>query len=155
MKTRKFGNSDLMVSSIGLGCMGMSEWYGPTDDEESRDTIKAAFDMGLNFFDTADVYGNGHNETLLGEAVKVIRRNVVLATKFGFLPNEAGLNAHPDYVKKACDKKMQGKPGSIGMVKCAGRRCIPDSRDQANNLSGGKYRFAEDHADQRRTQQNQ
>ncbi len=106
MKTRKFGNSDLMVSSIGLGCMGMSEWYGPTDDEESRDTIKAAFDMGLNFFDTADVYGNGHNETLLGKAVKGIRRQVVLATKFGFLPNEAGLNAHPDYVKKACDASL-------------------------------------------------
>ena len=106
MRIRKFGNSDLTVSSIGLGCMGMSEWYGPTDDEESRATIKAAFDMGLNFFDTADVYGNGHNETLLGDAVKRIRREVVIATKFGFLPNEAGLNAHPDYVKQACDASL-------------------------------------------------
>lgn len=106
MKTRKFGNSDLTVSSIGLGCMGMSEWYGPTNDEESRATIKAAFDLELNFFDTADVYGNGHNETLLGDAVKGIRRKVVLATKFGFLPNEAGLNAHPAYVKKACNASL-------------------------------------------------
>lgn len=86
--------------------MGMSEWYGPTDDEESRATIKAAFDMGLNFFDTADVYGNGHNETLLGGAVKAVRRDVVIATKFGFLPNEAGLNAHPGYVKNACDASL-------------------------------------------------
>ena len=106
MKKRKIGNSDLLASSLGLGCMGMSEWYGPTNDEESRATIKAAFDMGLNFFDTADVYGNGHNETLLGKAVKGIRRQVVLATKFGFLPNEAGLNAHPDYVKQACDASL-------------------------------------------------
>ena len=106
MKKRKIGNSDLVASCLGLGCMGMSEWYGPTDDEESRATIKAAFDMGLNFFDTADVYGNGHNETLLGKALKGIRRQVVLATKFGFLPNEAGLNAHPDYVKQACDASL-------------------------------------------------
>lgn len=106
MKRRKLGSSDLMVSGIGLGCMGMSEWYGPTDDEESRATIKAAFDMGLNFFDTADVYGNGHNETLLGGAVKAVRRDVVIATKFGFLPNEAGLNAHPGYVKNACDASL-------------------------------------------------
>ena len=100
------GNSDLTASGIGLGCMGMSEWYGPADDEESRETIKSAFDMGLNFFDTADVYGNGHNEILLGSAVKGIRQDVIVATKFGFLPNEAGLNARPDYVRKACDASL-------------------------------------------------
>ena len=76
--------------------MGMSEWYGPTNDEESRATIKLAFEMGLNFFDTADVYGNGHNETLLGSVVREIRQDVILATKFGFLPNEAGLNGRPN-----------------------------------------------------------
>ena len=100
------GNSDLLASRIGLGCMGMSEWYGPTNDEESRATIKLAFEMGLNFFDTADVYGNGHNETLLGSAVREIRQDVILATKFGFLPNEAGLNGRPEYVKKACDASL-------------------------------------------------
>lgn len=106
MIKRNIGNSDLMASGIGLGCMGMSEWYGPTDDEESRKTIRSAFEMGLNFFDTADVYGNGHNETLLGSAVKGVRQDVILATKFGFLPNETGLNARPDYVRQACDASL-------------------------------------------------
>lgn len=106
MRKQKMGNSDLLASSLGLGCMGMSEWYGPTNDEESRATIRLAFKMGLNFFDTADVYGNGHNETLLGSAVRGIRQDVILATKFGFLPNEAGLNGRPEYVKKACDASL-------------------------------------------------
>jgi aryl-alcohol dehydrogenase-like predicted oxidoreductase len=107
MEKRKIGNSELMASALGLGCMGMSEWYGPTNDEESLATIRLAFDSGLNFFDTADVYGNGHNEKLLGKALKKIRQQVVLATKFGFLPNEAGLNGRPEYLKKACDASLQ------------------------------------------------
>lgn len=107
MEKRKIGNSDLMASVLGLGCMGMSEWYGPTNDEESLATIRLAFDSGLNFFDTADVYGNGHNEILLGKALKKIRQQVILATKFGFLPNEAGLNGRPEYLKKACDASLQ------------------------------------------------
>ncbi len=106
MKKQKMGNSELQASGIGLGCMGMSEWYGPTNDEESLATISSAFDMGLNLFDTADVYGNGHNETLLGRALGKIRHEVILATKFGFLPNEAGLNGRPEYVKKACDASL-------------------------------------------------
>ena len=106
MRKQKLGNSDLLASSLGLGCMGMSEWYGPTNDEESRATIELAFEMGLNFFDTADVYGNGHNESLLGSAVRGIRQDVILATKFGFLPNEAGLNGRPKYVKEACDASL-------------------------------------------------
>ena len=106
MKRKAIGNSELEASSIGLGCMGMSEWYGPTDDEESRATIHSAFDMGLNFFDTADVYGNGHNESLLGSAVKQHRHEVILATKFGFLPSETGLNGRPEYVKQACDASL-------------------------------------------------
>ena len=106
MEKRKIGNSELLASRVGLGCMGMSEWYGPTNDEESRLTIQSAFDWGLNFFDTADVYGNGHNETLLGNAIKKIRQDVILATKFGFLPDEAGLNARPEYVRKACDASL-------------------------------------------------
>jgi len=106
MRKQCIGNSDLFASEIGLGCMGMSEWYGPTDDEESQATIKAAIDMGLNFFDTADVYGNGHNETLVGSTLKNIRQEVILATKFGFLPSESGLNGRPEYVKKACDASL-------------------------------------------------
>jgi len=106
MRKQKMGNSGLMASPLGLGCMGMSEWYGPTNDKESRATIKLAFERGLNFFDTADVYGNGHNETLLGSAVREFRQDVILATKFGFLPNEAGLNGRPEYVKKACDASL-------------------------------------------------
>jgi len=100
------GNSDLLASAIGLGCMGMSEWYGPTNDEESLATISSAFNRGLNLFDTADVYGNGHNETLLGKALARIRHEVILSTKFGFLPNESGLNGQPEYVKKACDASL-------------------------------------------------
>lgn len=106
MKRQAIGNSELEASSIGLGCMGMSEWYGPTNDMESRATIQAALDLGLNFFDTADVYGNGHNESLVGSAVKELRHEVVLATKFGFLPSESGLNGRPEYVKQACDASL-------------------------------------------------
>ena len=84
MKKQPLGDSDLTASAIGLGCMGMSEWYGPVNDQESLATIGAALDMGLNFFDTADVYGDGHNETLVGQALKTIRHEVVLATKFGY-----------------------------------------------------------------------
>jgi aryl-alcohol dehydrogenase-like predicted oxidoreductase len=106
MEQRQLGCSDLVVSGVGLGCMGMSEWYGPTNDKESQTTIESALDFGLNFFDTADVYGNGHNEILVGKALKHVRQNIVLATKFGYLPDEGGLNGRPEYVKKACDASL-------------------------------------------------
>jgi len=106
MKKQQIGNSDLIASMIGLGCMGMSEWYGPANDEESRATIKMALDMGLNFFDTADVYGNGHNESFIGNVLGNVRQEVILATKFGFLPNESGINGRPEYVKQACDASL-------------------------------------------------
>jgi aryl-alcohol dehydrogenase-like predicted oxidoreductase len=106
VKKQKLGNSELLASELGLGCMGMSEWYGPTDDRESVATIHAAYDEGLNFFDTADVYGNGHNETLLGGAVSKFRREIIIATKFGFLPDEAGLDGRPEYVREACDASL-------------------------------------------------
>lgn len=107
MKKQQLGNSELMASAIGLGCMGMSEWYGPTDDKESTATVRTALDMGLNFFDTADVYGNGHNEIFVGDVLKKVRKNVIIATKFGFMPGEAGLNGRPEYIKKACDASLQ------------------------------------------------
>lgn len=107
MVKRKLGNSDLNVSILGLGCMGMFEWYGPTNDEESIATIHAALDAGLNFFDTADVYGNGHNEILVGKVLKEKRDEAIIATKFGFLPNEAGISGRPEYAKQACDASLK------------------------------------------------
>ncbi len=107
MVKRKLGNSDLSVSMLGLGCMGMSEWYGPTNDEESIATIHAALNNGINFFDTADVYGNGHNETLIGKAIKGRRDETAIATKFGFLLHEAGISGRPEYAKQACDASLK------------------------------------------------
>lgn len=107
MKKQQLGKSDLIPSRLGLGCMGMSESYGKPDDKESLATIQTALEMGLNFFDTADVYGNGHNEIFVGNALKDVRKNVILATKFGFLPNESGICGTPEYAKKACDASLQ------------------------------------------------
>ena len=109
MQTRKLG-PDLVVSSIGLGCMGMSEFYGEGDDAESMNVIHRAIDLGVTFFDTADMYGVGRNEVLLGKALKAKRDGVVVATKFGNVrgPNgeRLGINGRPDYVKKACDDSL-------------------------------------------------
>lgn len=107
MLKRRLGGSNLEVSILGLGCMGMSEWYGPTNDDQSIETIHAALDLGINFFDTADVYGNGHNETLVGKALMARRNEAVIATKFGFLPHEAGISGKPEYVKLACDASLR------------------------------------------------
>ena len=93
MRKKQLGNSDLTASPIGLGCMGMSEWYGPVNDAESRATIRKALEMGLNFFDTADVYGNGHNEMLVGDVLKDIRQEIILASQHvqGNRKNDAGM----------------------------------------------------------------
>ncbi len=107
MKKRKLGNSDLNISVLGLGCMGMSEWYGPRNDEESAATIIEALNRGINFFDSADVYGNGHNEILVGKTLKERRDEAVIATKFGFLPNEAGISGRPEYARRACDASLK------------------------------------------------
>jgi aryl-alcohol dehydrogenase-like predicted oxidoreductase len=104
---RTMGKSGLSVSRLGLGCMGMSECYGPRNDKESLATLALAHDAGVNFFDTADVYGNGHNETLVGSAIKPFRQQVVLASKFGFLPSESGLNGRPEYMFRACDASLK------------------------------------------------
>ena len=85
MRLRTLGKSDIELSAIGLGCMGMSQSYGPGDDEESIRTLNRALDLGISFLDTAAVYGNGANEQLVGRAIRDRRREVVLATKCGVL----------------------------------------------------------------------
>ncbi len=111
MNIRKFGNSDLQVSQLGLGCMGMSEFYGTYNDDESIKVIHYAIDNGINFFDTADMYGQGKNETLIGKALKGKRDKAVIATKFGVLRGEngsfPGINGQPKYVKQSCEKSLQ------------------------------------------------
>jgi len=111
MEQRSLGRSGLTVSALGLGCMGMSEYYGPGDDTESIATIHRAIELGVTFLDTADQYGVGRNEKLVGRAVKGRRDKVVIATKFGFIrgPNgeRLGISGKPDYVKSACDASLK------------------------------------------------
>ena len=111
MKTRRLGRNGPVVSAIGLGCMGMSEFYGPRDEGEAFATIHRALDRGLNFIDTADVYGPFTNEELVGRAVRGRRREVFLATKFGILrsadPAYRGICGRPDYVRSACEASLK------------------------------------------------
>ncbi len=111
MEQRKLGRQGLTVSAVGLGCMGMSEFYGPADDAESIATIHRALELGVTFLDTADMYGPFKNEELVGKAIGGRRDRVVLATKFG---NERspdgswlGINGRPEYVKRACDGSLK------------------------------------------------
>ena len=110
MKRRHLGKSGLTVSAIGLGCMGMSQSYGAPDEAESIRTIHRALDLGVTFLDTADAYGKGANETLVGRAIRDRRNEVELATKFGLIPGPSGpatdVDGRPERVKGCCDASL-------------------------------------------------
>jgi aryl-alcohol dehydrogenase-like predicted oxidoreductase len=111
VKSRNLGSEGLVVSELGLGCMGMSEFYGARDEDESVATIHRALELGITFLDTADMYGPFTNEKLVGKAIEGRRDEVVLATKFGNVRGEngerLGISGDPDYVRKACDASLE------------------------------------------------
>ncbi|GAA3933023.1 aldo/keto reductase [Hymenobacter algoricola] len=112
METRTLGRSGPHVSALGLGCMGMSDFYGQPDDAESTRTLHRAFELGVTFFDTADMYGPYKNEELVGKAFHDRRDKIVLATKFGILrdpadPTRRGISGRPEYVRQACEASLR------------------------------------------------
>jgi len=111
METRELGRQNLKVGAIGLGCMGMSEFYGATDETESIATIHRALDLGVTLLDTADIYGPHINEVLVGRAIKGRRRSVVIATKFGIVrgddPRVRSVNGRPEYVRASCEASLK------------------------------------------------
>src|SRR5947208_8287319 len=112
IRLRQLGNSCPLVSALGLGCMGMSEFYGPRHDAESTATIHRSIELGITFLDTADIYGYGDNEVLVGQAIRGMREKVFLATKFGIVrdkanPSVRGVNGRPEYVKARCEGSLK------------------------------------------------
>ena len=111
MKTRRLGKNGPTLSALGLGCMGMSEFYGPGDEAESIATIHGALELGISYLDTADVYGPFTNEKLVGRAIRGRRNQVFLATKFGILrsadPHYRGVSGRPEYVRQSCDASLR------------------------------------------------
>src|ERR1700693_313588 len=111
IERRKFVNTDLMVSTVGLGCYGMSGVYGPADDEESIATIRRAYDLGVNFLDTSASYGQGHNHRLIGEAIRGRRDDVIIHSKSGS-PKEGGTDGvrgggDPRYLRRTCEDSLR------------------------------------------------
>ncbi len=112
MRTRKLGTQGLVVSALGLGCMGMSDFYGGRDDAESLATLHRALELGVTLLDTADMYGPCKNEELVGRAIRAHRQKVILATKFGIVrdpadPTKRGVNGKPEYVRAACEGSLR------------------------------------------------
>ncbi len=112
MKSRQLGTQGLIVSELGLGCMGMSEYYGELDNTESLATLDLAWDLGITFYDTANIYGMGENEKLLSNFVKTHRHEIIIASKFGIVrdpddPAARGINSRPEYIKKCCEESLQ------------------------------------------------
>jgi len=112
MEKRRLGKNGPLVSALGLGCMGMSEFYGARDDAESIETIHRSIELGMTFLDTADVYGYGDNEVLVGNAIRGIRNKIFVATKFGIVrdkanPHVRGVSGKPEYVRQSCDASLK------------------------------------------------